>query len=231
MPKVIFYRRISISRVDSESLEAQRERLVAWAQREGHEVVGDFCDDGLTGKTMDTRPAALAALDMACRHRGSVLAVASLSRLGRSTKDVIDACERLTRAGCGFVSLNEAFDITTPSGRLLVAVLGAVAQWERETIAERTTQTMARMRRSHRRISGVVPYGWNVGLDDAILVENPTEQTVLVEMGNLRTSGLSFDRIAADFNARFIPAKRGGAWSGRAVRLVLERQTKLVAVA
>jgi hypothetical protein len=82
MAKVVWYRRISVSRVESESMESQRQRLLAWTVREGHELIGDYSEE-LSGKSIETRPGAVAAIAMACRYRGSILAVASLSRLLR----------------------------------------------------------------------------------------------------------------------------------------------------
>lgn len=231
MSKVVMYRRISVTRADSESLEAQRERILAWAAREGHEVIGDLCDDGVSGKSMVDRPNAMAALDMACRHRGSVLAVASLSRLGRSVLDLSSACARLTQAGCSFVSVSEAFDVATPGGRLLMAVLGASAQFERETLVDRTRQAMHHLRRHHRLISRHVPYGWDVAPDGKTLTVNPSEDRIIVEMKRLHDAGLSYNAVARELNAHGHRAKLGGAWNGRAVRLTLQRLAKLNDVA
>jgi len=225
MAKVILYRRVSSARqVEGESLDAQHAKLMDWAEREGHEVIADLCDAGISGATMIGRPGATEALTLAVRHK-AIIAVSSLSRWGRSTGEVITTCEALTKAGAGLVSLAESFDLRSSVGRLLLAILAAVATWELETTRERTVMTLAHMRREGRRISGHPPFGW--AFDGDHLVEVDSEQGVIADMQSQRAEGISFDRIAAALNVRGITAKRGGSWTGRAVRLVLGRLAKL----
>lgn len=69
---------------------------------------------------------------------GDVVHVWKLDRLGRSLKDLLRILERIESAGAGFRSLTEAVDTTTPAGRMLMQMLGAVAEFERSMIRERT---------------------------------------------------------------------------------------------
>lgn len=71
-------------------------------------------------------------------RKGDVLVVWKLDRLARSLKQLIDTVEELERRGIGFVSLTESIDTTTPGGRLIFHVFGALAEFERELIRERT---------------------------------------------------------------------------------------------
>lgn len=71
-------------------------------------------------------------------RNGDVLVVWKLDRLARSLKQLIDTVEDLERRGIGFVSLTESIDTTTPGGRLIFHVFGALAEFERELIRERT---------------------------------------------------------------------------------------------
>lgn len=71
------------------------------------------------------------------RH-GDVVCVWKLDRLSRSLKDLLRILERIEEAGAGFRSLTEAIDTTTPAGRMLMQMLGAVAEFERSMIRERT---------------------------------------------------------------------------------------------
>lgn len=79
--------------------------------------------------------------------RGDVFIVYKLDRLGRSMLDLIEKVEGLTKRGIGFRSLTEGFDTTTPGGRLLFHVIGALAQFERDLVVERTRDGMAAARR------------------------------------------------------------------------------------
>jgi site-specific DNA recombinase len=226
MAKVVLYRRISVSS-DTEPCEAQRERLLAWVARESHDVIGDFQDDGISGRTMAARPGVMAAIECVCRYRGAILAVTSLSRLGRGTLGILETVERLQRNGSKLMSLAEPYiGDDGPSSALLRNIVASVSEWERATIALRTVEQMAWLRRQNRLI-GSEPYGWKA--EGQTLVELPHEQDVLRAMELQRRDGDSFARIAAWNNASGHRSKRGGLWSGRAVRLVLGRLAKLSA--
>lgn len=69
---------------------------------------------------------------------GDVVTVWKLDRLSRSLRDVLLLLERLREAGAGFQSLTEAIDTTTPAGRMMLQMLGAFAEFEREMVRERT---------------------------------------------------------------------------------------------
>lgn len=73
-------------------------------------------------------------------QEGDTLVVYKLDRVGRSLLDLLDRIKRLEAMGCGFWSLSEKIDTTTPGGRLLMRVMGALAQFERDLIVERTRE-------------------------------------------------------------------------------------------
>ena len=87
-------------------------------------------------KSASERPALEEALRY-CRE-GDVLVVWKLDRLGRSLRDLIDIAQGLKERGIGFRSLRENLDTTTPGGKLVFHVFGALAEWERDVIRERT---------------------------------------------------------------------------------------------
>jgi DNA invertase Pin-like site-specific DNA recombinase len=94
-----------------------------------------FEDRGVSGARAD-RPGLNAAL--AFLREGDVLVVWKLDRLGRSMSHLIATVEALERRGVGFRSLTEAIDTTTPGGRLVFHIFGALGQFERDLIRERT---------------------------------------------------------------------------------------------
>jgi DNA invertase Pin-like site-specific DNA recombinase len=77
---------------------------------------------------------------------GDVLVVWKLDRLTRSLSDLLQIIKRLEEAGAGFRSLTEAIDSTTPAGRMMLQMLGAFAEFERQMIRERTKLGLARAR-------------------------------------------------------------------------------------
>lgn len=91
--------------------------------------------DKLTGTTTN-RPEYRRMLDSL--RAGDTLVIDSFSRLSRSTKDLLDVVERLTKDGIHLVSLKEQLDTTTATGKLMLTMLSALSQFERDLIAERT---------------------------------------------------------------------------------------------
>ena len=106
--------------------------------------------DRMTGARWD-RPELQRLLDQL--REGDVLVVWKLDRLGRSLKDLLFLLEKVQAAGAGFRSLTEAIDTTTPAGRMMMQMLGAFAEFEREMIRERTKAGLDHAR-SEGRIGG-----------------------------------------------------------------------------
>lgn len=98
-----------------------------------------FCDEGASG-ALSNRPALKDAL--AALRPGDVLVTWRLDRLGRSLAFLIETMSGLSRRGIGFLSLMEAIDTTTPGGTLIFHVMGALAEFERALISERTKAGM-----------------------------------------------------------------------------------------
>ncbi len=222
--KAIGYVRVSTSDQAHKgvSLEAQQERIEAWATANGAELLAVHVDRGLSGKRADNRPALQAALARACRDR-AVLVVYSLSRLSRSIKDTCIIGERLAKAGATLVSLTEQLDGTTASGRLMLHLMTVLSQFERELIGERTRSAMAHLRGQNRRISGRVPFGYALDADGESLTPILAEQTVINEMQTLRAEGRSLRAIVAHLEQRGIQPKNGRTWTPATVAGILRR--------
>jgi site-specific DNA recombinase len=222
--KAIGYCRVSTEGQATEgvSLDAQKAKIESWAALAGSELVNVHVDAGLSGGRADNRPALQAALNDACRHKGA-LVVYSLSRLARSTKDAIAISERLDKAGADLVSLSEKIDTTSAAGKMIFRMLAVLAEFERDQISERTTTAMQHMKRQGRRISGKLPYGYDLAPDGASLVQNAHEQQAIRHIIELRSQGVTLQAIAATLNAQNITAKQGGQWTHKVVRGVLRR--------
>ena len=133
----IGYVRVSTNvQVDGYSLDEQKEKLLAV----GCEKI---FEDVMSGSKKD-RPALNSMLEAV--RSGDVVVVGKLDRLARSLSDVFWLMDEFNDRGVGFVSLNDAIDTNSVSGRLMFNVLGAIAEFERELIIERTQAGIARAR-------------------------------------------------------------------------------------
>ena len=136
--RAALYARVSTFEQEPENQLAELRRYVA---ARGWTAV-EFVDRGVSG-AKDRRPALDQMLADAKRRKVDVVVCWRLDRLGRNLRHLIVTLEHLTALGVGFVSLGEGIDATTPAGRLQMAVLGAIAQCERERIAERVRAGLA----------------------------------------------------------------------------------------
>lgn len=105
-------------------------------------------EDVVSGKVFD-RPGLTALLDYA--RAGDALVVVRLDRLGRSLRELLDVVERLRERGVALVSLEEKIDTASAAGELVFHVFGAIAQFERRLIAERTRDGIAAARAEGRK--------------------------------------------------------------------------------
>jgi DNA invertase Pin-like site-specific DNA recombinase len=129
---IVGYARVS---TDGQSLESQHSAL---RQAGAMQVYGEK----ISGVVTDRRQLAKA---IAALGPGDVLLVTRLDRLARSTRDLLNVLDTVSKAGAGFRSLADAWaDTTTPHGRLMLTVLGGLAEFERSLILARTAEGRTR---------------------------------------------------------------------------------------
>jgi DNA invertase Pin-like site-specific DNA recombinase len=214
---------------DGVSLDAQREKIEAWAKLHDETEIIIYKDAGISGASMDQRPGLQDALREACKRRAA-LVVYSLSRLARSTRDTLSISDRLAKSGAELVSLSERIDTTSASGKMVFRLLAVLAEFERDQISERTRAAMAHMRSARRRISRFAPYGWDFDADGELLVPKISEQRIVGRMAELRAQGFSFQAIAEHLTDEAVPTKHGARqWSAKVVWTTLRRGLPLAA--
>jgi DNA invertase Pin-like site-specific DNA recombinase len=119
------------------------------ALRRGWTVAGEFTDQ-ISG-SKDSRPALNKLMAQAHRREFDVVLVWKLDRWGRSLKHLVNSLAELDSLGVAFVSLRDNFDLTTPSGRLMFSIVGAMAEFERALIQERVKAGIAHARAKGKR--------------------------------------------------------------------------------
>ncbi len=148
MPRAALNARVSTA---EQTVDPQLDALREYARARGLEVVEEFVDLGVSG-AKDRRPALDRLLKDAQRRRFDLVACVKLDRLARSVRHLTTLAAEFEALGIGLVVIDQAIDTTTPSGRLLFHVLGAIAEFERDLIRERTAAGMRAARRRGKRI-------------------------------------------------------------------------------
>jgi DNA invertase Pin-like site-specific DNA recombinase len=135
MQRAALYARVS-SANGTQDPEMQLRELREYTQRRGWELVGEYIDNGVSG-TKGSRPELNRLMADAHRRRFEVVAVWRFDRFARSVSHLLRALETFQALGVDFISLSENVDTSTPTGKMVFTVLGAVAELERSLIVER----------------------------------------------------------------------------------------------
>ena len=132
--QVALYARVST--LNNQDPEMQLAELREYAGRRGWQIVEEFTDQGVSG-SKESRPALNRLMADAYRRRFDAVLVWKIDRFGRSLKHLINSLAELAALGVAFISLRDNLDLSTPSGRLMFQIIGAMAEFERALIQER----------------------------------------------------------------------------------------------
>lgn len=146
--RAALYCRVSTS---DQHADMQLAELREQAKHRGWEIVGEYVDEGVSGAKA-SRPQLDALMADARRRRFDVVAVWKFDRFARSTTHLLSALEEFQALGLNFLSLREAVDTSTPMGKMVFTVVGAVAELERSLIRERVVAGLERARRRGKRL-------------------------------------------------------------------------------
>jgi site-specific DNA recombinase len=207
------------------SLDAQQHKLKLYAELHGHELVEVIVDAGVSASTLN-RPGVQRALAMLTDGTCDGLLVYKIDRLTRSVRDLgklID--EYFSESSPGeLLSVRDSIDTSTATGRLMLNLLGSVAQWEREVIAERTREVLQHKRAKGERV-GSVPYGYDLAADGINLRSTEHEQAAIRIAVGRRANGESLRKVGTALTRLGYSPRNGGKWHPETVRgLVGERK-------
>ena len=212
--RCVLYGRVSTREQVEEGhgIEAQLEKCVAFAKARGWEVVDVRTDPGISGgEAVARRPGLAQALETASQPNTALVAY-SLSRLSRSltlTSQLL--LDDKQKSPLRFASVTEPFDSTTSTGRMMLAILAAFAQYEREICGERTKAGLDAVRAK----------GYKLGRK---FYEEDNEVQAAEIYRMYEREGYSYQSLADQLNKQDVPTSMGRKWHPTQVRRIIKRQ-------
>lgn len=163
--KVYTYTRVSTAmQIDGYSLDAQKARMKAFAEYNGYEIVNEYEDAGKSGKSIEGRLEFNRMIgDIKTSKDGvSFVLVFKLSRFGRNAADVLSTLQIMQDFGVNLICVEDGIDSSKDAGKLIISVLSAVAEIERENIRIQTMEGRIQKAREGRWNGGFAPYGYQL---------------------------------------------------------------------
>ena len=192
--KVYTYKRVSTTmQIDGYSLDAQRARMKAYADFNDYEIVGEYEDAGKSGKSIEGRLQFNQMMEdvKAGKDNVSYVLVFKLSRFGRNAADVLSTLQIMQDFGVNLICVEDGIDSSKDAGKLMISVLSAVAEIERENIRIQTMEGRIQKAREGKWNGGFAPYGYKlvdgkleVNEEEAVAIRTIYDQYVNTDIGS-----------------------------------------------
>ena len=176
--KVYIYTRVSTAmQIDGYSLDAQKSRMKAFAEFNDYEIVGEYEDAGKSGKSIEGRLEFNRMMeDIKTGKDGvSFVLVFKLSRFGRNAADVLSTLQVMQDFGVNLICVEDGIDSSKDAGKLMISVLSAVAEIERENIRVQTMEGRIQKAREGKWNGGFAPYGYSLEKGQLFINEEEAE--------------------------------------------------------
>lgn len=163
--------------VDGYSLDAQRDKLRKYAAYEDMIVAGEYSDEGFSGKNIQGRQEFQRMLNDIQDGKDDVsyVLVFKLSRFGRNAADVLNSLQLMQDFGVNLICVEDGIDSSKDAGKLMISVLSAVAEIERENIRTQTMAGREQKAREGKWNGGFAPYGYKLDNGELVIAEDEVE--------------------------------------------------------
>lgn len=226
--KCLLYSRVSTEmQVDGYSLEAQKNCLKRFTEREEMIVVEAYEDAGKSGKSIEGRPAFKKMLsDIENGKNVDYVLVYKLSRFGRNAADILNSLALLQTYDVNLICIEEGIDSSQTSGKLLISVLSAVAEIEREKILEQTMNGRREKARQGKWNGGPAPYGY-ILKDNMLFINEDEAEIIRLIFEKYVNTTIGYTGIAKYLNLQGIKKTvrdkmRKEEWNSHCIKMILE---------
>lgn len=216
------YIRVSTAeQVEGESLNTQESEIKKFAEFHGVKIKEIYADKGQSGAKIEHRKALQKLLADSAQGKFDVLIFYKFSRLARNVREFQNIVHELHQNGVEVQCVKENIDPNTQTGKLMMNILSAFAEWEHETIREQTSANRAAKWKDLRAFIGKPPFGYDVK-DKKHLVVNKKEKRIYLEIADMYIKkGMSYNDIVIDLNSRGVKSKQGKKWTSAVIGRML----------
>ncbi|MDR7074682.1 recombinase family protein [Fictibacillus barbaricus] len=201
------------------SLDEQKNRLESYCHAMGwNQHIRFFIDEGESAKNLE-RPQLKLLMEEVKENNLSRIIVTKLDRLSRKLSDLLALIDLFQSHKVSFISISESFDTNTPSGRLTLQVLGAVAEFERERIRERVIDNMFHAANQGQWLTSA-PFGYKLA-DKRLVIDENEANIVRRIYGMFLKENMGYFAIAKKLNEEGIPSHTGKEWWNRTIKLMI----------
>ena len=226
--RVYIYSRVStVMQVEGYSLDAQKERMRAFAAFNGYEVVREYEDAGKSGRSIESRFHFQEMIkDIKSGKDGiSYILVYKLSRFGRNAADVLNTLQVMQDYGVNLICVEDGIDSSKDAGKLIISVLSAVAEIEKENIRIQTMEGRMQKAREGKWNGGFAPYGYKI-VDGKLEINEEEAKAIRIifdQYINTDTGANGISKYLENHGIRKIPRQNGKAelFSAAFVRQIL----------
>ena len=222
--RVATYARVSTQEQATEntSLASQESQLITYCQLQGWTIINSYVDPGFSGKNGD-RPGLKRLRSDARIGLFDKVLVCKLDRMARNLRLLMDIESELNESHVSLSSLKESVDTSNTTGKMVFQLFGMIAEWERETIIERTRTGRIQRYKDGCWAAGKPPYGYTYDKTSRKLIINEDQANVVRLIFNEYNSGKSLTAVNNTLDAEKIPTIRGKkrGWIDSGIRFIL----------